>query len=163
METEIRYVGIDPSGHTGVVIVSATGHVIHQAEIKPNSKEDPQRMCEIVDILASLLLPTDVVAIEGFGYHSQQAIFMGGIGWAIRMMLHRKGISYQELSPSALKQFAGAPGNGSKEQAAVSIYKTWGFEHPNNNVLDAYVLARFAQRDRAITLNNKKKSKVKAS
>lgn len=140
----MRFVGIDPSTQTGFVVLSSDGKLLEAKEIQKDG-EDPARMSSLIQAVVEEVRDSDIVAIEGFGFASQRGFLLGGIGWGIRIELHRRGISYLEVAPSALKKFTGAKGNASKEKIAVEVYKRWGFEHDSNNVTDAYVLAQIAR------------------
>ncbi|PZM62583.1 hypothetical protein [Paenibacillus dendritiformis] len=137
----MRFVGIDPSTKTGICILDTFGNVIDAVEITGEG-EDPGRMCEIIGKTIDNLEPGDLVGIEGFGYATGSGIIMGGIGWGIRMDMFQMDYKYIEIAPSQLKKFASGKGNAKKDELAVQIYKHWGFEHPSDNVRDAYVLAQ---------------------
>ncbi|UED72118.1 crossover junction endodeoxyribonuclease RuvC [Brevibacillus sp. HD3.3A] len=139
-----RFVGIDPSTATGFVVIDENGQVVEETEIVRKG-EDPARMISLIDDVIRLVQHGDYVAIEGFGFASQQAIQMGGIGWGIRMALHRRGINYVEPAPNAVKKFCGSKGNAKKEHVSVEVYKRWGFEHRSNNVVDAFVIAHLCR------------------
>lgn len=140
----MRYVGIDPSTKTGFVALDEDGEVLRAKELTGVGSEDPKRMITLIDDLMAHIKPDDFIVIEGFGFASQQAIQLGGIGWGIRMALTRRGYSYKEAAPSQLKKFASGKGNMKKDELAVHIYKNFGFEHSSDNVRDAYVLAQIA-------------------
>lgn len=140
-----RFIGIDPSTKTGIVALDESGEVLRAKELTGVGTQDPRRMITLIDDIMDHIRPDDFIVIEGFGFASQQAIQLGGIGWGIRMALHRRGFTYHEASPSQLKKFASGKGNTPKDQLAVHIYKSWGFEHTSDNVRDAYVLAKIAQ------------------
>jgi len=143
-----RYVGIDPSTKTGIVALDAAGNVLLEEEIDVglNGRQpDAEHMFLLIRAVIMKLQPDDRILIEGFGFASQQAVLLGGIGWGIRTQLHNRKMEYTEAAPSALKKFTGAKGNGAKEQVAVEVYKRWGFQHDSNNVTDAYVLAQIAR------------------
>lgn len=145
-ETEIRYVGIDPSTKTGFVILSSTGEVLVEEEIRAKTTTDPLRMIDIVRQIKKQLRPTDKVVIEGFAYSAKGrgVDFQYGIGWMIRAMLYIEKIPYTDASPSQLKKFCCNRGNAKKEDLVLPMYKKWGYEHHSDNVRDAYVLARMA-------------------
>lgn len=140
----MRYVGIDPSTKTGIVILNQNGELLDSLEVTATGK-DPARMLDIVETTIDQLEPNDFVAIEGFGFASQSGFLLGGIGWGIRMNMFARGIRYKEIAPAALKKYASGKGNTKKDELAVHIYKKWGFEHKSDNVRDAYVLARVAE------------------
>ena len=139
----MRYVGIDPSTKTGFVILNEQLQVLVQEEIS-SKQTDPARIIEIVDNIMKHLLPGDFVCIEGFGFASKAGFALGGIGWSIRMELFKRNILYREIAPSTLKKYTGAGGFADKKKLKVAIEEMWGFSHRNNNVRDAYVLARMA-------------------
>ncbi|TCZ76085.1 hypothetical protein E0485_14660 [Paenibacillus albiflavus] len=141
----MRYVGIDPSTKTGFVALDELGNVIRGKELTGVGKVDPKRMITLIDEIMDHIQPDDVIVIEGFGFASQQAIQLGGIGWGIRMALHRRGFSYIEASPSQLKKYATGKGNTKKDDMVLPIFKRWGFENTSDNVRDAYVLAQIAR------------------
>jgi crossover junction endodeoxyribonuclease RuvC len=142
-----RYVGVDPSTKTGLVILNAQGEVENSSEVTTTLKDDPVRFMDIANRVVSQLLETDIITIEGFSYGSkgQGVSTQYGIGWLIRAELIRNRYSYTEVSPSAVKKFATGKGNEKKENMVLPIYKHWGFEHPSDNVRDAYVLAQIAR------------------
>ncbi|EIT85940.1 hypothetical protein A374_08894 [Fictibacillus macauensis ZFHKF-1] len=141
----MRFIGIDPSTKTGFVALSDGGVVLRQKEITGVGTVDPKRMITMIDDIMDHMQKGDVICIEGFGFASQQAIQLGGIGWGIRMALARRGHKWIEIAPSQLKKFASGKGNTKKDELAVHIYKKFGFEHNSDNVRDAYVLAEIAR------------------
>ncbi|NOU95611.1 hypothetical protein GC093_20605 [Paenibacillus sp. LMG 31456] len=143
-----RYVGLDPSTKTGLVVLDEDGEVWDAREIEVGLYgRDPsaRHMRLLVQTIIGLTNPSDRVAIEGFGFASQAGFLLGGIGWGIRMSLYERKTSMIEVAPSALKKFTGAGGNAGKEAVAVEVFKRWGFQHKSNNVTDAYVLAQIAR------------------
>jgi crossover junction endodeoxyribonuclease RuvC len=140
-----RYVGIDPSTKTGIVVLDGTKEWTE--EFTSKIKSDPERFFDITEQILSWLSKGDVICIEGFSYGSKGrgVSTQYGIGWLIRAELIRNGYTYTEVSPSAVKKFATGKGNEKKENMVLPIYKHWGFEHPSDNVRDAYVLAKIAQ------------------
>jgi len=141
---EMRLVGIDPSTKTGFVAIDTAGNVLKAKELTGIGAADPKRMATLIDEIIDHIRPNDVICIEGFGFASQQAIQLGGIGWGLRMALYRRGIKYYEVAPSQLKKFGSGKGNAKKDELAVQIFKRWEYEHKSDNVRDAYVLARIA-------------------
>lgn len=140
----MRFIGIDPSTKTGFVALGESGEVLRAKELTGIGTQDPKRMITLIDDMVDHIHKDDFIVIEGFGYASQQAIQLGGIGWGIRMALHRRGFKYLEASPSAVKKFATGKGNAPKDAMVLPIFKCWGFEHSSDNVRDAFVLSRIA-------------------
>ncbi|WP_426453818.1 hypothetical protein ACP26L_15600 [Paenibacillus sp. S-38] len=139
-----RYVGIDPSTKTGLVVLDEDGEVWEARELE-RIGENPERMHDLICQVGQLIQPEDRVAIEGFGFASQRGFELGGIGWGIRLNLYARDIRYIEVAPSQLKKFTGAGGTAAKEVVAVETYKRWGFQHKSNNVTDAFVLAQIVR------------------
>jgi len=140
----VRFIGIDPSTKTGFVALDEHGAVLRAKELTGVGSVDPKRMITLIDEVIDHIQRDDVICIEGFGFASQQAIQLGGIGWGLRMALARRVLPYYEASPSQVKKFATGKGNAKKEDMVLPIYKHWDFEHSSDNVRDAYVIARIA-------------------
>ncbi|WP_025852821.1 hypothetical protein [Paenibacillus ehimensis] len=140
-----RSVGIDPSTKTGIVALDPSGKIVLQKELTGVGKSDPYRMVTLIDEVMDHLRPDDSICIEGFGFASQQAIQLGGIGWGLRMALFRRGIPYIEAAPSTVKKFATGKGNTKKDDMIMPIYKRWGFENRSDNIRDAFVLAQIVR------------------
>lgn len=154
-----RFVGIDPSAKTGLVILNQDGNILDTMEITAKG-DDPGRMAEIIEKTIDNLERGDVVAIEGFGFASQSGFLLGGIGWGIRVAMYLEDIQYKEVAPTALKKFASGKGNTKKDELAVHIFKHWGFESKSDNIRDAYVLAQIARAIRMGTAATKYQQEV---
>ncbi|MGE8080492.1 hypothetical protein [Peribacillus loiseleuriae] len=150
----MRFVGIDPSTKTGFVALEEDGSVLRGKELTGVGTNEAVKMCTLIDEVIAHILPGDIIAIEGFGYKSDQATQLGGIGWGIRMALCRRKFRWIEAAPMALKKFAGATGNKDSEGKAIKSDKKevarqvnlhWGYGHSSDNVIDAFVLAQIAK------------------
>jgi len=154
----MRFVGIDPSTRTGFVAIDEHGHVLKEKEITGIGKVDPKRMRTMIIDVMDHIQKDDVIAIEGFGFASQQAIQNGGIGWGIRMALDARKINYIEVAPNALKKYVGVTGwtgeagnkkrlSGPEKKKAVkqAVIEHFNYSHKSDNVIDAYVLAEIAR------------------
>jgi crossover junction endodeoxyribonuclease RuvC len=143
----MRYVGIDPSSKTGLVIIDKQGNIINTQDVTTKEKEDPQRFSDIAEKIIDELQPNDLIAIEGFSYGSKGkgVSFQYGLGWIIRHLLLERGYRYTEVPPTSVKKFATGKGNTKKDEMVLPIYKKWGFEHTSDNVRDAFVLAQMVK------------------
>lgn len=154
----VFFVGIDPSTKTGFCRIDINGKVLVAKEITGVGKVDPQRICTMVNAIRSELRKTDIVAIEGFGFSSQQAIQMGWIGGMIRALLFNNGMNYQEIAPNALKARVGVSGwtgekgakvrlkgKEKKQEVITATDRTFGRSFSNDNINDSYVLAQMAR------------------
>lgn len=137
----MRYVGLDLSTKTGVVILNSDGHIIDQKEIV-NKCDTPESMMMHVKATMNEIQDKDIVVLEGFGFASKLGFLLGGIGWGVRMALFERNINFRIIAPTALKKFATGVGNADKRKLAVEVNKRWGFFHDSDNVTDAYVLAQ---------------------
>lgn len=143
--------GIDPSSTaTGLVILEVTTSLVVKVKEalelpKYGAKHSRARTMRLADDLATGLLEYDVerAVIEGYAYGNAHSLAtMVEIGMAYRTVLDRTGTSWSWVAPNGLKKFCGA--KGKKDRVRLAVYKRWGFEHPSDNVVDAYVLARIA-------------------
>ena len=146
----MRFIGIDPSGQTGLVILDRDGNYLDGFEIEPTATDKTEKIDEIITEIVENLEFDDVIAIEGFSYGSKGkgVDFQYGLGHAIRLELYRMDKDWVEVSPSQVKKFATGNGNTSKENMIIPILRHWDFEHKSNNVRDAYVLAQMARATR---------------
>lgn len=142
-----RFVGIDPSTQTGFVALDEHGKVVRAKELTGVGSQDPRRMVTLIDEIMAHLGPDDVVCIESPAMHAQgRAVgFMWGLAHGVRTAMFRRGWKYIDVSPSQVKKFATGKGNAKKDDMVLPIYKRWGFEHPSDNVRDAFVLAHIAR------------------
>ncbi|MFD1179650.1 hypothetical protein ACFQ3W_25585 [Paenibacillus puldeungensis] len=155
----MRFIGIDPSTKTGLVILDRDGNILDTMEITAKG-EDPARMADIIYKTINNLEQGDLIAIEGFGFASQSGFLLGGIGWGMRVGMYLGNIQYKEVAPAALKKFASGKGNTKKDELAVHIFKHWGFESKSDNIRDAFVLAQIARAIRMSTANTKYQQEV---
>jgi len=143
----MRFVGLDLSTKTGLVIIDESGKVLIEKELKSETKKDPQRMIDLTEQVLSHLKKDDVIAIEGFSYASKGRgmSFQFGYGYSVQIALYTNDFKYLIVAPSQVKKFATGLGNASKESMILPIYKKWGYEHESDNVRDAFILAQIAR------------------
>lgn len=142
-----RFVGIDPSGETGMALLDRNGNYLDGFEIAPKTSDKTVKICEIVETIFDNLELGDVIAIEGFSFGSKgKGIdFQFGLGHAIRLELYRQNMKWIEVTPTQVKKFATGKGTTKKENMILPIMRHWGFEHDSNNVRDAFVLAQVSR------------------
>ena len=143
----MRFVGLDLSTKTGLVIIDKSGNVLTEKEITSKVKQDPQRMIDLTEQVLSHLEKDDVIAIEGFSYGSRGKgiAFQFGYGYSVQIALYTNDFNYLIVTPSQVKKFATGKGNASKDNMILPIFKKWGYEHESDNVRDAFVLAQIAR------------------
>ena len=154
----MRYVGIDPSTKTGLVALDEDGNVLKQKELKGIGKEDPKRIVTLAAEIMDYIQPNDYINIESPGFDTQRAVQAGWIHGTIRNELFKRGFSYTEVAPNAVKKFVNVTGwtgekgskkrlKGKEKKAAIAdaVLKHYGFSHPSDNVVDAYIMAQIAK------------------
>jgi len=148
----MRFVGIDPSTKTGLVIIDSQNNIVEACEVTTKVKGDPERFMDISHQVVERLVRGDVICLEDFSYGSKGSAvsIQFGIGWAIRSELIRQNLVYNTVAPTAVKKFATGKGNTKKDEMVLPIYKRWGFEHKSDNVRDAFVIAQIG---RALTVD----------
>ena len=151
MSSKVSVLGLDAS-LTGTGYCWLIGDKVSDAGVIKSKLRGVERLAdirsELGDILdGALCCGLKLVCLEGYSFGSQgRAVFnIGELGGVIRCMLYDKGIEWVEVAPSTLKKFACGKGNVKKDQIALHVYKRWGYTAPDNNVADAYVLARIGQ------------------
>ncbi|CAM5578967.1 hypothetical protein SAFG77S_09059 [Streptomyces afghaniensis] len=154
----MRFIGIDPSTKTGFVALDDEEVILKEKEITGIGTVDPKRMRTMIIDVMDHIKKDDIIAIEGFGFASQQAVQNGGIGWGIRMALDARKMNYIEVAPNALKKYVGVTGwtgekgskrrlSGPEKKRAVkaAVKEHFNYSHKSDNVIDAYVLAQIAR------------------
>lgn len=84
------------------------------------------------------------VSIEGYSFASKgRAVFnLGELGGIVRLAIYEYGLPYLDVSPTSTKAFISS-GNADKEQMRVGILEKYGHNFDNDNIADAFALARF--------------------
>lgn len=143
----VRYVGIDLSTKTGLVIQDDID-LIYADELMYRYDDKVRRLNFLMERMFKLIVPGDIVAIESpsFGSKGNAVDFQYAIGLAVRERLYTMSMSYINVSPQQLKKFA--TGNGQvkgKDILIAPVKRRWNFEHGSDNVLDAFVLSEIAK------------------
>jgi crossover junction endodeoxyribonuclease RuvC len=129
------------------VALDETGEVAVKKELTGVGSKDPKRIATLVDEIIRHIHPEDNVCIEGFSYGSKGkgVSFQYGLGYMVRDRLFRMKIPYTVVTPSAVKKFATGKGTTPKDGMVLPIFQRWDFEHPSDNVRDAFVIAQIAK------------------
>ncbi len=145
LDCNVCVAGIDPALlHLGFALLR-NGELTAQP-ILSEKRKGAERLWFIYDAIYALAAPDiQLVAIEGYSFDSENLPFsIGEGGGAIRMALHKRGISYIEVPPSTLKKFVSGNGAAKKDKMISSVAKHYGFETEDDNLADAVGLAMFA-------------------
>ena len=57
-------------------------------------------------------------------------------------------LEFKIISPTTLKKFVTGKGNSGKDIMLLEVYKRWNVSFSNNNLADAYGLARMAYEEK---------------
>lgn len=151
-------IGIDPSLTATGICVLRDGNV----ELAKTTKNRPELgIIERVRLIRALIIDTifedlipecpDLIVIEGFSFSSKgRSVFdIAYLGWRIREDLEsfraEENIPWIEVPPTQLKRFATGVGTANKEIVMQQVLKRWGYEAPNNNLADSFVLAKIGE------------------
>jgi len=171
----MNYVGLDLSfTETGVSVLTDKEFILGETLIKSNSKQKPEERIiyigeEIFYFLDQFDLPHMVYIEDKFvGKSRKQALYDGGLLYYIIIETRKHLFPYKIINPTSLKKFVigtkGKKKGSKKELMLLHCFKKWGVEFENNNLCDAYCLARMAMEDmmeRQTTTGNIKRAKRK--
>ena len=153
-EKELMFVGIDPSYNgMGIVIINQQAIIIEQILHKSKGDSDEERLLDIENRMEFVpqIRKLNRVYMEGPSYSSNGkfVLQMGALHFMIRLIFLKKKISYSIIAPGTLKKFVCGEGKGNakKELMLLKTFKKWGVEFADNNLCDAYGLARMALED----------------
>lgn len=141
---------------TGIVILNKKNEILEQILIstKPILCIE-ERINFIYKKIKKLLSKHKVgkVNIEGlaFGLRGQRSLELSGLHYFIRVWLHNSKIPFITTPPTTLKKFVTGKGNSKKNLILLSVYKKWKISFDDDNLADAYCLARYL----SIENNNK--------
>lgn len=152
-KTELRdpmFVGIDPSFNGfAIVVIDKDANIIEQKLIKTESKlEIEERIINLEKEFKFIpnIISLHSVFIEGPSFSSDGAFVlqMGALHYYLRVFLNKKKVNYKVIAPGTLKKFITGTGTAKKELMLLKVYKKFGVEFSDNNLCDAYSLARYA-------------------
>lgn len=151
------YIGLDPSltGY-GVVIYFADGQALDRLIVtKADQDVYAYRLKLIKDLLVQLLTPIHenytvrAICMERPAYAASGA-FTGGLvhaATALALLEVFDGTTLVKpdlVATNTLKKFVTGKGTGPKSVIIKGVYKKWEFDTDNDNLADAYGLARLA-------------------
>lgn len=152
--------GIDPSiTSTGIVIIDCEAKIIDKHLIKTKPEKYPEiepRFLYIVDVVGSIIKKYNGnicgVCIEGISYNSkgQSSYELATLNYLIRIWLFQNSIQFITIAPTQLKKFVTGNGQCKKNLMLLQTFKKFGEEMDDDNICDAYCLARYS-------LDNKKR------
>lgn len=133
---------------TGLVVLNDKLEIVRQSLI--TSKPIADRFNRFHGILDSIMSDVrthqpKIVFIEGYSYNSNGGSMFdrAELGGIIKKALWDKKVKFEELAPTSLKKFITGKGNAPKELMMLKTFKKFGVEFSDNNLCDAYGLARY--------------------
>jgi crossover junction endodeoxyribonuclease RuvC len=144
------FVGMDPSYNGfAIVVLDKKANIVEQKLFGSDSEtEIEDRLIELEQQYKFIpnIVSLHSVYIEGPAYSSRGAFIlqMGALHFMIRVMFKLKKIDFKVVAPGTLKKFVTGSGISKKNLMLLKVYKKWGVEFDNDNLADAYGLARMA-------------------
>ena len=154
-------IGIDPSFTGTGLIALSNGSVKKERLIASNSKDDVEdRLVYIADRIVDFCVEftKPVIYMEGiaFAKKSTYAHQLGALHFYIRIRLKQIRQTYTVVPPTELKKFVTGKGNCKKDLMLMKTYKRWGVEFDDDNLCDAFCLAKYAQSKIKIPLRKRR-------
>lgn len=152
----MKTLGLDLSlTGTGCVILK-DGHLDTKLLIKtkPSAEKshlnEIKRLLSIVDKIEGLISENeiDIVTIEGLSFGARNTtslIQLSGLNYLVRRILYEYNIPFVIVAPTTLKKFICGKGNGGKDVLMMETYKRYGVTLSDDNLCDAYGLARIGE------------------
>ena len=147
------FVGLDPSyNEFGLIILDKDANILKQELLTSSSKlEADLRIIQLEEGFKFIpnIVGLQPVYIEGpaFSSQGQFVLQMGALHYYLRIFFIKNKVEFKVIAPGTLKKFVTGTGKGKKELILLKTYKKWGEEFSNNNLADAYGLARMALED----------------
>lgn len=151
--TKEIFIGIDPSfTGCGIVAIDENAKILKQELIKTNNKKSiEERLIELREKIKKAVdyKKLKMIYIEGpsFGSTGQFVLQMGALHFIIRLLFFENKMPYSIKTPGDIKKFVSGKGNAKKDLMLLKVYKKWGVEFEDDNICDAYSLARLALKE----------------
>lgn len=150
----MAYVGIDQSlSGFGLVIINASSgeHFAHLGKFdRSKFVNDIDRLLYIEEWLHQYLVGWDLdeVCMEGYANGAKFGREKAGeLGHTVKRYLrvqHPQEFLPKVVPPTSVKKFATGNGSAKKNEMLLAVYKRWGVEFKDDNLADAFVLAKIA-------------------
>lgn len=148
----MRVMGIDLSlVETGIICLE-DGEITQRLLVKskPSDEKEIERIQKIAyEVTESILsFKPDLIVIEGLSYGSKNTTSLcqlAKLNFSIEIYCHQMGHPYLIIAPTHLKKFVTGKGNAKKEVMLMKVLKRYGLEFDNNNLCDAFCLAKFGE------------------
>jgi len=147
-------IGIDLSlTGAGIIVLNFDGKIEEQELLSTTPKEEIEnRIMFIGEKVISIVnkYPNSEISIEGLshGSASDSMLELAALHYYVRILLKNQNLSFEVLPPTSLKKFLTGKGHAKKELMLLYVYKKYGEEFHDNNLADAYALARYGMRSK---------------
>lgn len=147
-------IGLDLSlTASGVVVVDISSHSVLSQNVITSKPSDGTTVGEIVrlnkivdEVIGTIVLfSPEIVVIEGLAFMAKNTtalVQLSALNYFVRRELVSRGIPFLIVAPPTLKKFLTGHGNAQKDQIMLETYKRYGESFLDNNLCDAYGLAR---------------------
>lgn len=144
----MRVLGVDPATKSGLVFIDGTE--VYTSVLRNEHLKGIARVHWIRGKFEEYLDSHDAIdcaIIEGYAYANKYTLAtLIEIGVNLRLSLYERHIPCYICPPSVLKKYATGKGNAKKPEVAAGVLAKWGFVSPSDDITDAYVLAKIAQK-----------------
>jgi crossover junction endodeoxyribonuclease RuvC len=144
------FVGMDPSYNGfAIIVIDKDANIIEQKLLSSDTiLEAEDRIIQLEEgfkFVANIRQLKNLY-IEGPAYSAKGAFIlqMGALHYYLRIFFRKNNIDYKIITPGTLKKFTTGSGNAKKNLMLMKVYKRWGVEFADDNLADAYSLARLA-------------------
>jgi len=150
MKKNLTIMGLDLS-LTGTGLVVIQNGELKRKELIAVKTKGIERLGNILALVKNAVTETtetigriDLAVIEDYSFGSRGcAIFSSGeLGGVIRLYLYLEKNDFLLVSPATLKKYVAGKGNADKDVMLKEVFKKWGQDFDDDNIADAYSLAR---------------------
>jgi len=144
------FVGLDPSYNGfAIMLIDKDTNIIEQKLLTSSTKLEPED--RIIQLEKEFKFVANIrqlkkLYIEGPSYASKGAFMlqMGALHFYLRIFFRKNNIEYKVITPGTIKKFITGKGTAKKDLMLLKVYKKFGVEFEDDNLCDAYSLARLA-------------------
>lgn len=159
----LAVVGLDLSlRESGVVVSTDKSDEFHERDIISRAEYIAESILKLIE--KTVKTSETLCIIEGYGFAAKGRVFdLAEVGGIVKKTLTNSKCPYIVITPGQLKKYATGIGNANKEQVRTGIIMNWNTYIENNNVCDAYVLARIGRAfiGQDVNLSNYQKDIIK--
>lgn len=145
----MNYIGLDLSfTGTGVMVLNEDSSIRFQNLLSTPAKLDTEyRIIDQIDRIIETIedYGKPIICIEGlsFGSKGQSTLDLAGLHFCLRVALYKDDHHFFIIPPTTLKKFVTGTGRCQKNLMLLKCYRKFGMEFDNDNLCDAYCLAKY--------------------